>query len=139
MTTVAEPHPHIVRSGTLAYLGAAASLFVCFWKATFGFIAPVIGLSVIDINPHLQAIIMWGFAAVTVAALIIDRKQHGENTPLILGAVALAIIMATLYTFYHVVILATGYVLLLIAAFLSQNLKLAFLNRRVRRWIPSPW
>ena len=89
MTTLAEPRPHIIRYGSLAYLGAAASLVVCFWKATVGLIAPVVGLSVINIHPHLQAIIMWGFAAVTVAALIIDRKQHGENTPLLLGATAI--------------------------------------------------
>ncbi len=132
MTPLAEPRPHIIRFGTLAYLGAAASLVVCFWKATVGLIAPVVGLSVIDIDPNLQAIIMWGFAAVTVVALIIDRKQHGENTPLLLGAAALIIIMTTLYTFYHDVILATGYVLLLIATFLNQNRTLAYLNQKVQ-------
>lgn len=132
MTTLADRRSQLFRSGTLAYLGAAVSLIFCFWKATFGFIAPVMGLAVIDINPHLQAVVMWGFAAVTVAALIVDRKQHGENTPLVLGISALMIIIGTLYTFYHDVILATGYVLLLIAAFLNQNRTLAFLNRKVR-------
>jgi len=132
MTTLAEPRSHLLRFGTLAYLGAAASLVACFWKATAGLIAPLIGLSVIDLNPHLQAVIMWAFAAVTVAALIIDRRQHGENAPFLLGAVALVMIMATLYTFYHDAILATGYVLLLIATFLNQNRTLAFLNQKVQ-------
>ena len=40
--------------------------------------------------------------------------------------------MTTLYTFYHDVILATGYVLLLIATFLNQNRTLAFLNQKVQ-------
>jgi class 3 adenylate cyclase len=131
MTSLVEPRPQI-RSGTLAYLGAAVSLVFCFWKAAFGLIAPLIGLTVVDINPHLQALVMWSFAAVTVVALFIDRKQHGENTPFIIGATALVVIMSTLYTFYHTVILATGYVLLLVAAFLNQNRSLAYLNQQVK-------
>lgn len=131
MTSLAEPLVRQGRFGSLAYFGAAASLVVCFWKATFGLIAPVIGLTVFDINPHLQALIMWAFAAVTVLALYFDRKRHGENAPLLIGCAALAVIIVTLYGFYHDIILATGYVLLLIAAFLNQNRTLAFLNRTV--------
>jgi len=132
MTSPTKLHPQKFRFGNIAYLGAAISLLACFGKATIGFVTPVIGLSIIELDPHLQAIIMWGFAAISVAALFVDLNQHGELTPLLLGAAALVIIMATLYTFYHDVILATGYVLLLIASFLNQNRTLAYLNKKVQ-------
>lgn len=131
MVDLAEPRPGIFRFGLLAYLGAAISLAFCFWKSVFGLVAPILGLTFIDINPHVQAVFMWLFAAVAVVALFFDRKQHGDNVPFLIGAAALIVIVGTLYTFYHSTILASGYVLLLIAAFLNQNRMLAFLNRRV--------
>ena len=131
MTSIAEPRPRQIRYGSLAYFGAAVSLVVCFWKATFTLLAPLVGLAIIDINPHLQAAIMWVFAAVSVVALAFDRKQHGGNVPLLLGGVALLVIVAALYGFYHDIILASGYILLLVAAFLNQNQTLAHLNRTV--------
>jgi class 3 adenylate cyclase len=127
----AEPRPGIFRFGLLAYVGAAISLAFCFWKSTFGLIAPILGLSAVEINPHVQAVIMWLFAAVAVVALFLDRKQHGENAPFLIGAAALIVIVGTLYTFYKDAILASGYVLLLVAALLNQNRMLSFLNRRV--------
>jgi class 3 adenylate cyclase len=128
---LAVPRPGIFRFGLLAYLGAGLSLGVCFWKSVFGLVAPILGLTFIDINPHVQAVIMWLFAAVAVVALFFDRKQHGENAPFVIGATVLIVIVGTLYTFYDSAILASGYVLLLIAAFYNQNRMLAFLNRRV--------
>ncbi len=119
------------RFGWLAYAGAAVSLAFCFWKATFGLVGPMVGIGVGDLNPHVQALAMWLFAAVTVAALFRDRRAHGATAPLLIGAAALAIIVGTLYGFYHDVILAAGYVLLLIAAFVNQNRMLAALNRDV--------
>ena len=76
---------------------------------------------------------MWVFAAVAVVGLAIDRKQHGENAPLLLGVAALVVIIGTLYTYYYDGVLASGYVLLLIAAFLNQVRLLSFLNRKVQR------
>ena len=131
MAALANHRPRPFQFGALAYLGAAVSLVFCFWKATIGLLAPVLGLTIVEINPHLQAIIMWAFAAVTVGALAMDRKRHGETTPVLIGAAALVVIVGTLYTVYHDAILAAGYVLLLIAAFLNQNRMLAFLNRQV--------
>ena len=131
MAELVELHRGIFRFGLLAYAGAAVSLAVCFWTSTFGLVAPILGLPSVGINPHVQAVIMWLFAAVAVVALFFDRKQHGENAPFLIGAAALIVIVGTLYTFYHSSILASGYVLLLIAAFLNQNRMLAFLNRRV--------
>lgn len=132
MTTLLETHRSIFRFGLLAYLGAAVSLGFCFWKSTFTLIGPLLGLAFIEINPHLQAVFMWLFAGVTVVGLLLDRKKHGENTPFIVGIVALIVIVGTLYTYYHAAILASGYVLLLIAAFLNQVQMLSFLNRRVQ-------
>ena len=132
MADLVEPRPGNFRFGLLAYLGAAISLAFCFWKSVFGLVAPILGLTFIDINPHVQAVFMWLFAAVAVVALFFDRKQHGDNAPFSIGLAALIIIVGTLYTFYDDAILASGYVLLLIAAFLNQNRMLAFLNRRVR-------
>jgi class 3 adenylate cyclase len=132
MTNLVEPRRSIFRFGLLAYLGAAISLGFCFWKSIFIVVGPILGLAFIEINPHLQAVLMWLFAAVTVIGLLIDRKQHGENMPLALGTAALVVIIGTLYTYYHVSILASGYVFLLIAAFLNQVRMLSFLNRKVR-------
>jgi class 3 adenylate cyclase len=131
MTTLVEPRHSTSRFGFLAYFGAAVSLVFCFWKATFVLIVPILGLTFIEINPHLQAALMWLFAAGTVVALLFDRRKHGENAPFFIGISALIVIMGTLYTFYHVGILAAGYVLLLIATFLNQNRMLAFLNQRL--------
>jgi class 3 adenylate cyclase len=131
MAGLVEPHRGIFRFGLLAYAGAALSLGVCFWKSTFGLIAPIVGLMSVEINPHVQAVIMWVFAAAAVVALFFDRKRHGENAPFVIGSAALIVIVGTLYTFYDSAVLASGYVLLLIAAFLNQNRMLSFLNRRV--------
>jgi len=122
----------LFRFGLLAYLGAGVSLAFCFWKSILIIVGPLLGLAFIEINPHLQAVFMWLFAAVTVVGLVIDRKRHGKTMPVVLGVTALIVIVATLYTYYHVSILASGYVLLLIAAFLNQVCLLSFLNRRVQ-------
>lgn len=131
MATLVKSRHSTIRFGFAAYLGAAVSLVFCFWKATFSLIVPILGLTFIDINPHLQAIMMWLFAAGAVVALFFDRRKHGESAPFVIGIAALIVIVGTLYTFYHDSILATGYVLLLIATFLNQNRMLAFLNQRV--------
>lgn len=130
--TNSQAHPQGALSfGLFAYLGAAISLVFCFWKATFGLVAPLVGLTVVDINPHVQAVTMWFFAAGAVVALAADRKQHGQMQPLLVGIVALIVIIGTLYVFYHDAILAAGYVLLLISAFLNSTQMLASLNRKV--------
>jgi hypothetical protein len=85
----------------------------CFWTSVLGLVAPILGLTFIDINPHVQTVIMWLFAAVAVVALFFDRRQHGENAPVVIGAAALIVIVGTLYTFYDSATLACGYVLLL--------------------------
>ena len=132
MASLANESDSGSRFGIIAFLGAAVSLGFCFWKSIFIFVGPILGLTFVELNPHLQALLMWLFAAAAVVGLYIDRRRHGENIPFLVGMVALVIIIGTLYTYYHVSILASGYVLLLIAAFLNQIRMLSFLNRKVR-------
>lgn len=133
MTTLNPVSGEHNRFGFLAYLGAFISLVFCFWKTSVGLIAPLLGLAIIDINPHLQAAAMCLFAGATVAALILDRKKHDDAMPVTVGILAVLIIAGTLYGYYHDGILAAGYVLLLIAALLNQNRMLVFLNRTVQQ------
>lgn len=129
LTATLSPHHPF---GFLAYLGAFISLLFCFWKTSVGLIAPLIGLAVVEINPHLQAVAMCVFAAGTVAALVVDRKSHGEYLPAVVGGLSLSIIVGTLYGYYHDAILSVVYVLLLISVLLNQNRMLVHLNRTVR-------
>ena len=64
MTSVNQARRSVFRFGVLAYLGAAVSLAFCFWKSIFIFVGPILGLTFVEINPHLQAVLMWLFAAV---------------------------------------------------------------------------
>ncbi|MGB0630916.1 MAG: adenylate/guanylate cyclase domain-containing protein [Alphaproteobacteria bacterium] len=132
MSTLTAPFHDRRRFGLFAYLGAFISLLFCFWKTSLTLVASLLGLSVVDIDPHLQAVAMCFFAGATVVALFIDRKEHGDNLPAIVAAAALLVIVGTLYGYYHDGILAAGYVLLLIAALLNQNRMLVFLNRTVQ-------
>ena len=132
MATLTAPLHDRRRFGLIAYLGAFVSLLFCFWKTSFGLVAPLLGLATIDINPHLQAAAMCLFAGATVIALLLDRREHGDNFPAIVAVTALIVIVGTLYGFYHDAILAAGYVLLLISALLNQNRMLVFLNRTVQ-------
>jgi len=122
----------ILAFGSLAYLGAAASVVMCYAKVLATLIAPLIGLAAFEMNPHLQAVLMWLFALVAVSGLARDRRKHARNLPLLLGIAALAIIVGTLYTFYHSLILVLGYILLIVAAFVNQTILLAKLNREVK-------
>jgi class 3 adenylate cyclase len=118
--------------GFLAYLGAAISLVFCYFDLFADIAADVFNVEVLSINPHLQAVLMWLFVVVAVVGLALDRKAHGHKLPLLLGLLALGMVVGTLYTYYDVIILMTGYVILLIAAFVNQNIMLQFLNRAVR-------
>ena len=119
------------RFGMLAYLGAAISLGFCFSKGLLLLLQPVFGVSAPDMNPHVQAIFMWLFAAGSVVALWFDKREHEDDLPVMIGAGALVVIVGTLYTYYQDFILMLGYVLLVVAAFLNQNRMLSSLNRTV--------
>jgi class 3 adenylate cyclase len=120
------------RFGFLAFFGAAASVAACFAKILITLLAPLFGLAIIGVNPHVQAIIMWGFAALAVIGLVRDRKRHDSKLPLQIGVGALILIIGTLYTYYDDRILILGYVLLVAAAFINQTAMLGNYNRTIQ-------
>jgi class 3 adenylate cyclase len=117
--------------GALAYFGAGASLFVCYGKVVILGALSAFGFVQLDFNPHLQAVLMWSLGAVAIFGLYRDRSYHGMNHPVVLGAIGVFIIVATLYTHYDRIIEVSGYILLVVAALLNQNARLSQLNREV--------
>ena len=99
--------PSALPFGVLAYSGAALSLGFCFAKTILLYLTPVLGLgaSQFDINPHLQALMMWLFVLVGVVGLFFDRGRCGSNLPVTLGAVSFVVIVTTLYAYYQIPIL----------------------------------
>jgi class 3 adenylate cyclase len=119
--------------GSLALIAAFGSLAVCYASIL---IAAIIGVKVGDnalgLNPHVQAVIMWGLAALAVFALWRDRQRHGGAVPVGLGAAATLILIVTLYVDYDQRIEMLAYVLLVISALLNQSAFLGNLNGTVR-------
>ena len=72
---------------------------------------------------------MGAFALFAAYALWQDRKRHHNNVPAILGAVATAALIITLYVQYKSEVETLAYVLLLVAALLNQIIFLGVLNR----------
>lgn len=81
--------------GLLAYLGAGASMLVCYGKTILVAIG-ILSLNVSYINPHVQAVLMWALGSVAVYGLLQDRKAHQRNNPAIVGAAVIIMIIATL-------------------------------------------
>lgn len=106
--------------GTLAFSGAGVSLIFCYGQVLISLLAPLFGLATFELDIHWQAVFMWGFGLITVVGLVRDRKRHRRNAPILLGIGAVALIAATLYTYYDVRILIMGYVLMFVAALLNQ-------------------
>ena len=122
--------------GVLANFAALISLLMCFSQAVIAFILSMVGilwLGSTDLSPHVQAVLMWGFAGLAVFGLSRDRQQHGETLPLILGVISVVIMVATLYGFYHWMILAFAYLCLTAAVFSNQNMELKTLNQKIRQ------
>jgi class 3 adenylate cyclase len=115
--------------GIPAFVFALASIVTCYAGIATAFL---LGVDYVDMNVHVQAVLMWAFAVLAVGALWWDRRIHHNNLPLALAAVAAAILITTLYVRYAVEFEIIAYTLLVIAAVLNQNVFLAFLNRRVR-------
>ncbi len=121
----------VMPAGLLAYLGAGASLLVCYGKSL---LAAIIGAADTDIpyfNVHVQAVLMWALGALAVYGLVRDRRMHRNSLPVVLGAAGVVVVAAALYGYYHIIIEISGYILLLAAAFLNQNISLHQLNRQV--------
>ena len=80
--------------GSLAFAGAAASLVFCYAQVLISLLAPLFGMAPFEMNIHLQAVFMWGFALVTVIGLVGDRRRHKSNVPLAISILAVAVIIA---------------------------------------------
>ena len=109
---------------------AIASLLTCYTSILAGYL---LGVDPLGINPHVQAVLMWGFAGLAVYALWRDGRHHRSNLPFAIAGVGAAILVTTLYVRYAIEFEIIAYVLLVIAAVLNQNVFLGFLNARVRR------
>lgn len=121
----------VLPAGAPAFLAALASLATCYGSMVA---AALLGVEMERVmNPHLQAVLMWGFALLAVYALWRDRRRHGGNAPLILSTAALAILVGTLYLRYDATVESLAYVLLTIAALLNWVAFLNALNRTVRQ------
>ena len=55
--------------GLLAYLGAGASIFVCYGKILILSAIAALGLPEVEFNPHLQAALMWLLGLVSIVGL----------------------------------------------------------------------
>lgn len=124
--------PSVGRFGLLANSCVLGSLLMCFGQSGIALALGTLGVMSADLVPHVQSLLMWGLAALVVLGLALDRRQHGERTPLVIGTVGLAIQIGTLYVYYDWRILTFAYLLIVAAVFLNQNVALRGLVRTVR-------
>lgn len=128
---MSSPHTAISRFGWLANACAVGSLLMCYAKVAVVAGLTMFGIYVTDLVPHVQAVLMWFLALLAVVGLLLDRKQHAQIKPLVLGAIGLVIMVGTLYGYYDWRILFLAYVCIIAAVFLNQNLALKGLHRTV--------
>ena len=117
--------------GSIATFGTIASLATCYLKIILLVVVWLGATSPPTINPHVQAAIMTLFALAAVAGLYLDRMRHHRNLPLMVGAVGVIMIVGTLYIHYQPEIEFTGYLILVVAVFLNQNVQLKMLHETV--------
>jgi class 3 adenylate cyclase len=124
-------------SAVLPFGMPALALATASMAACFGVILVELYLGLqpysLGLNPHIQAIVMWGLGLMAVYALWQDRKRHHSSIPVALGAIAIVTLIGTLYIRYFIEIEIFSYVLLVLAAFLNLTIFLVVLNRTVRQ------
>ena len=125
---VAEEFRFSLPFGLGAVLAALASLATCYASIITSY---VLGLQKFVVNPHFQAVLMWGLALLAVAFLWRERKRHNRMLPLVFGGFAVLTLIMTLYFNYDERIEALAYILLVIGALLNQVFLLDKLNRTV--------
>lgn len=118
--------------GWLPYIGAALSLTVCYIKAVTAALLPMLGQDW-DLNPHLQAVMMWSLGLMAVIAVHRDAKRHGGRYAFYIASAGLIIIVISLYAYYNANIESLGYTVLIIGVFLNQNAILRRINSIVER------
>ena len=87
------------------------------------------GVSTLGLNPHVQAALMGAFSLNGNSYLRQDRKRHHNNVPAILGAVATAALIITLYVQYSGGVETLAYLLLLVTTLLNRTIFLSVLNQ----------
>ena len=116
--------------GLGAVLAAGASLATCYAGILTSY---VVGFQWVTVNPHVQAVMMWGLALIAAIFLWRDRKRHQHALPIIVGGLAVLTLIITLYFGYDERVEALAYILLVIGALLNQIFLLNQLNKTVRR------
>lgn len=121
-------HADSMPFGTLAFVGALGSLITC-----YGSIAAtaLFGMDAFGMNPHLQAVVMWGFGVMAIFGLWRDRRVHGRNHPIIVAGAGLTVLLLALYVSYDQRVEILAYVGLVAGALLNQTAMLAGLNETV--------
>lgn len=114
--------------GTLAFLGAAGSLVTCYGTIAA---ATLFGIEITTINPHVQAVAMWGMGLVALFALWNDRRRHERSYPLAVAGSGVAILIGSLYLHYDQRFEVLAYVLLVMGALLNQRAMVGRLYDRV--------
>lgn len=120
----------IIPFGSWAIICAVGSLTACYGSIVS---TAFFGTEPLGLNPHVQAVVMWGLGVLAIYAMWRDRARHRRNIPLIVGATGLAILIFSLYVRYDNRFEILAYVLLLVGALLNQNAMLSTLYRTVRR------
>ena len=113
--------------GWLAYIGTAISMCVCYLKFISAALVPMLGTGW-EINPHVQAVLMWLFALLAVYAVYRDWNKHSDRYPFYVTCAGLVVLVGTLYIYYHPDLEFFGYTLLIVGVFLNQNSILKQLN-----------
>ena len=118
--------------GFMAYLFAGVSVLFCYAQVLVDLVGPFFSATPLQVDPHVQAVLMWVFALLAVISLYRDQKSTQSMTPFLVGLAGLIIIVATLYVYYDVLILIAGYLFLVVAVLLNPAKLLISLNRSVR-------
>lgn len=120
------------RFGWFANLCAIGSLLMCYGAPAIIAGLALLGLQATDVISDIQAVLMWLLALLTNAGLVVDRKRHDRNEPLVLGIAGLIIMVGTLYLYYDWRILFLAYLCIISAIFLNQTFALKGLYLTVR-------
>jgi class 3 adenylate cyclase len=127
-----SPTAAIGRFGWIANGCTLGSLLMCYGQASLLAVLGSFGVYATETVPHVQAVLMCGFASLAIVGLAIDRKHHGNNRPVIFAAAGVAVMVGTLYGYYDWRILTFAYILLICAVFFNQTIALKQLYAKVQ-------
>lgn len=114
--------------GLLANVGAILSILMCYGQIAVIAALSFAGILMTDINPHLQAALMAGFALLAVAGLAFDYRRHRDYTPLVFGSVGLTVLVGALYISFDPRGEFLAYTCILAAVFMNQKAALNLLT-----------